>query len=416
MKRRRRSFLTFLTVTLFYSCPYVIMDPSIIIVDLESSSSTFEQVDEQKDTTIDHETKDCIATSKKTTETPKQLQHETEILYQCHLCNYSTRYSNLLGLHKGVTHPGKGTVNPQSCRQTSETGSQENISEENIVKGKNQKKKKIKDRKPFSDDEKILLLQLVSKLQLNKYDESMYAIKKTVTNKWTEVSKIFIEKGYDRRSEELGIYFLKMKYAAKSKFESYYVKKCAVRPTKEDYILANLFPKFYESLGFDMSQLMTDAKTYSKEIQEYLVPVEDQERPTILEDIASLSQLNDVEAQPNLKRPHSEEAEGPSNKITKEVHEDEGAWLKRMLDITRGRNNCEAAISKSLINENNSSTDAINALKAKLLVAENETREKDHQLKRKNLEISYLKELHAKEIEIEKVKLLLHAQNVANKN
>ncbi|XP_072375828.1 uncharacterized protein [Diabrotica undecimpunctata] len=210
-----------------------------------------------------------------------------------------------------------------------------------------------------------------------------------------------------------------MRVQAMSRMKSYYIQRCAVRPRNVDYIFANLFPKHFEELSLDMNELMADAKIYSNEMLEYLVPVEDQERPTVLEDIASLGHLNDIELRPNLKRRHSEETEGPANKIAKEVHEDEDAWLKRMLDITRGltgRKNCEVTSSKSLPIENNSSTDDINELKAKLLVAEDELRKKNYELERKNLEISYLKELHAKELEIENVKRALDARNVENKN
>ncbi|XP_072381241.1 uncharacterized protein [Diabrotica undecimpunctata] len=380
------------------------MDYSTLIMDLESSSSTFEQVDEQNDKTLDDETKEYIETSKEATETPKQLQHKAEIFYQCYSCDFITKNLNLFNSHKAFAHPSDSTEPAPD-------------SEKNIVEGKCQNKRKFKTS--LCDNEKILLLQYVSKLQLNKYYESVNTIKNALDNKWYEVSKIFKENGYNRATAKLGGYFVSMRVQAMSRMKSYYIQRCAVRPRNVDYIFANLFPKHFEELSLDMNELMADARIYSNEMLEYLVPVEDQERPTVLEDIASLGHLNDIELRPNLKRRHSEETEGPANKIGKEVHEDEDAWLKRMLDITRGltgRKNCEVTSSKSLPIENNSSTDDINELKAKLLVAEDELRKKNYELERKNLEISYLKELHAKELEIENVKRALDARNVENKN
>ncbi|XP_050503330.1 uncharacterized protein LOC126882422 [Diabrotica virgifera virgifera] len=361
-------------------------------------------------------------TSRKTTGTSLRKQlHVKERL--CCKCGFKTRFRYYMDSHRDFVH-GNGPTSKGAG---------------NIIK----------------DDENIVLLHYVRKLQLYKYYESVDTIQKELTNKLMDVMRIFKKEGCNRGSVELEKFFLNMRYDSMWRFKSYYIQKSAARPTKEDYILANLFPKFYESVGFDMSQLMADAKTYSTEIVEYLGPVEDQERPSILEDTSSLCHLNDVEPQPNLKRPCSEEDEGPANKITKEVHEDEDVRHKRMLDITRGRNNYEAATSESSTNDNNSSTDdinnalkakllvaekqlkekadelerknleisylkelhknqnnsstdEINTLKAKLLVAEKQLREKDHELDRKNLEISYLKELHANELEIEKIKLLFY--------
>ncbi|CAG9830674.1 unnamed protein product [Diabrotica balteata] len=382
------------------------MDYSSIIIDLDSSSSTFEQVDEQKDKTLFIEDE----TSKETTETPKQLQHKAEIFYQCYSCDFITKHLNLFNSHKAFAHP----QHPSDSTEPAPDG------EKNIVEGKRQNKRKFKTA--LCDNEKILLLQYVSKLQLNKYYESVDTIKNALDNKWYEVSKIFKENGYSRAAAKLGGYFVSMRVEAMSRMKRYYIQRSAVRPRNVDYLFANLFPKHFEELSLDMNELMADAlvvaKIYSKEMLEYLVPLEDQERPTILDDIASLGHLNDVELRPILERRHSEETEGPPNKIAKEVHEDEDAWLKRMLDITRGltgRNNCESTSSKSLTIENNSSTDDINELKAKLLVAEDELRKKNYELERKTLEISYLKELHAKELEIEKVKRALDARNVENK-
>ncbi|XP_050503331.1 uncharacterized protein LOC126882423 [Diabrotica virgifera virgifera] len=287
-------------------------------------------------------------------------------------------------------------------------------------RGKHQMQNTFNEQKQntISDDEKILLLQYASKQQLNNYYECQDTVNNSFHYKWAEVSKIFKEKGYKREPEELAKYFLSMKHTAMSRFKGYFFNKNK-RPTiPGDYVLANLFPEYFESLGFDMSELMTDSKKYSKQILEYLVPIEDQEHPTLLKDVASLCNLNDVESQQNLKRPHSEDVEGPSNKITKEVHEDEDVLYERVLDITRGKNrknnedegktNSEATPLLSLIKENNSLTDDRNALEAKLLAAEKQLREKDDELERKNLEISLLKERHANELEIEKIEHLFY--------
>ncbi|XP_072380295.1 uncharacterized protein [Diabrotica undecimpunctata] len=265
-------------------------------------------------------------------------------------------------------------------------------------------KRKVRNHQTLSGDEKKLLLQCVSKFQLHKYYESIYTIKAAINDKWTQLSKIFKEKGYERPAEKLANNYLPLKIQAMSNINSFYVQRNSVRPRKLDYIFAYLFPKYFENLSLDMNELMADAKIHSLEILESLASTEDQECPTTLEDIASLGHLNDAERQPNLRRPHSEDVKEPANKIAKVVHEDEDAWLKRMLDITRGRNNYD------------SSTDDINTLKAKLLVIENKMKERDHQLELKNLEISYLKELHAKDLEIEKMKFAVQCQNVKNKN
>ncbi|XP_028130660.1 uncharacterized protein LOC114326470 [Diabrotica virgifera virgifera] len=275
-------------------------------------------------------------------------------------------------------------------------------------------KRRNKKKQDLSDDERKLLLQCASKFQLHKYYESIDNIKGTMNAKWIQCSEIFKDKGYERTAEKLGNQYQPLKLQAIKSMSTFYVQRCGVKPTKLDYLFAYLFPKYFDDLRLNMDELMADAKVNAAEILESLASTEDQERP--MKDTASLEHSNAVEPQPNLKRPHVQEAEGPANKITKEVHEDEAAWLKRMLDITRGRNNCESTTTESLTNENNSSTEEINALKAKLLVIKNKIKEQDHQLELKNLEISHLNELHTKSLELEKMKFALQLQMVENKN
>ncbi|CAG9830675.1 unnamed protein product [Diabrotica balteata] len=383
-------------------------------MELESSTVNIdiEEVNEKSERMLD-EAKKYNETFKLETDSAGQLElHVGEIFYECYFCDFITKNKNLFNSHKVFAHPRK---NGQRHKRRQHIGSQEKDGEKNGVEENCRNKRKVGNHQTLSDDEKKLLLQCVSKFQLHKYYESVYTIKAAINDKWTQLSKIFKVKGYERPAEKLANNYLPLKFQAMSNINNFYIHRSSVRPRKLDYIFAYLFPKYFENLSLDMNELMADAKIHSLEILGSLASTEDQECPTTLEDIASIGHLNDVEPLPNLRRPHSEAGEEPANKIAKVVHEDEDAWLKRMLDITRGRNNCDAT-SKSLISENNSSTDDINTLKAKLLDIENKMKERDHQLELKNLEISYLKELHAKDLEIEKMKFAVQCQNVENKN
>ncbi|XP_050503333.1 uncharacterized protein LOC114326478 [Diabrotica virgifera virgifera] len=239
--------------------------------------------------------------------------------------------------------------------------------------------KKFKHCSAISEDERKLLLQCVSKFQLHKYYEYTPAIKAEINEKWIQFSEILKDKGYDRATEKLGNQYLSLKKQAIRSISIFYGHRRGEKPTKIDYLFAYLFPKYFEKVGLDMNELMADAKVNAKEILESLASTEDQECATILEDTASLEYSNKLKPQMNLKRSHSNKAEGPANKMTK-VHEDE-------------------ATLEPLINNNNSLKDYINALKAKLLDIENKIKEKDHQLELKNLEISRLNDLHAKNLE-----------------
>lgn len=111
---------------------------------------------------------------------------------------------------------------------------------------------------PLNNEEKLMLLQFVEELGLNKKYLRLEQIKNYLKNGWTKMVGMFAERDYDRNTEKLARTYFHLKNQAKTHIERFYKYNKLPEPHEIDYMFVKLCTSDFDIPGIDLQQVLED--------------------------------------------------------------------------------------------------------------------------------------------------------------